>query len=335
MSLHSVPNSNNKRAYVVQAYHPNGGNYMAYHLARILNLDFDYNICVLTDDIQQLQHGPRQDIFEYNPVYPCKPISDATQLVSRNDLFICNPSYSHLNFGLKLSGLKIMYIQGFTTFTFLDRFFDKYVTVSQFVNSFIKNTYNLETHTIPPFIQDNILEPNEGITPWETREPGSLHLNLKGDLDQQAHLLSNLRSEIKARDSGVEAEIKWKKAMVATRVKLPHKALLAQIASARYFLTLSVAEGFGLVPLEAMAMGSTVMGFDGFGGRDYMKNGVNCSVRPYPDIAGLAEQIIQVVRNPKYAQQLALEGQLTAKKYTYAEFRKAWITEFKAILNVH
>ena len=52
----------------------------------------------------------------------------------------------------------------------------------------------------------------------------------------------------------------------------------------------SYAQGFGLMPLEAMAMGCTVVGFDGYGGRDYMRPDINCCVVPYPDIDGSPRQ---------------------------------------------
>src|SRR5207302_1108578 len=47
---------------------------------------------------------------------------------------------------------------------------------------------------------------------------------------------------------------------------MPQSELLSRLGSVRYLLTLSPVEGFGLVPLEAMAMGTLVVGYDGFGG---------------------------------------------------------------------
>ena len=37
-----------KTAYVVEGYIPNGGTYMAYHVARILHLDYHYDVRVVT-----------------------------------------------------------------------------------------------------------------------------------------------------------------------------------------------------------------------------------------------------------------------------------------------
>jgi glycosyltransferase involved in cell wall biosynthesis len=79
--------------------------------------------------------------------------------------------------------------------------------------------------------------------------------------------------------------------------KRPHRELMARIGQCRHLLTLSAAEGFGVVPLESVAMGTTVMGFDGLGGRDYMRPGINCAVTAYPGFEGLADRIVAVLGN--------------------------------------
>src|SRR5439155_21355896 len=108
----------------------------------------------------------------------------------------------------------------------------------------------------------------------------------------------------------------------------------AKIAGVRYFLTLSAAEGFGLVPLEAMAMGATVIGYDGFGGRQYMRAGDNCEVAPYPQIERVAELLIAAVADPQRSAQLAQRGTQTAAQYSYAAFRRAWIDELRSALGI-
>src|SRR5690349_3168968 len=58
--------SSTRRAFVVGAYLPNGGTYMAYHLGRILNLDFGLEIVVVTVGDESVDNG----IFHYNVRYP-------------------------------------------------------------------------------------------------------------------------------------------------------------------------------------------------------------------------------------------------------------------------
>ncbi|MGA7385613.1 MAG: glycosyltransferase [Methylocella sp.] len=130
----------------------------------------------------------------------------------------------------------------------------------------------------------------------------------------------------------IAAAIDWEGTVLQAHGNLPARELMRRIGAARYFLTLSLAEGFGLLPLEAMALGVTVVGFDGFGGRHYMQPGVNCAVCPYPDISGLADRIIVVMRDPAYAAALAQAGRRTAAEYSYERFRATWIAEFERAL---
>ncbi len=99
-------------------------------------------------------------------------------------------------------------------------------------------------------------------------------------------------------------------------------------------LVISPAEGFGLLPLEAMAMGATVVGFDGFGGLDYMRPGVNCAVAPYLDIESVAENLIAVIQSPEYGAKLAESGRATAKWHSYSKFRRSWVEEFNHFLGM-
>ena len=113
---------------------------------------------------------------------------------------------------------------------------------------------------------------------------------------------------------------------------MPHPALLSKLGAVRYFLTLSAAEGFGLVPLEAMAMGTMVVGYDGFGGRHYMRTGENCDVAPYPDIERVAELLIDATRTPGRSEEIAARGRTTAAQYSRESFRHSWIDEFRRVL---
>jgi len=320
-----------RKVYVVEAYVPNGGTYMAYHVARILHLDFGYEVYVLTDN-PDLDKGHAHGMFSYEPLFPCLPLSKASTIVRNQDVLICNPSFSAHNFGLKVRGMKIMYIQGFTTFSVLDRFFDYYVSVGNFTHNFLKNIYDLESTIIPAFLEDPPLESPAKQSPpeWSQRRPYSVTLNLKGEVSYL--LLSRLREILKTKDRNLEVSIDWDGAIKAAQKRKIHKDFISTIAASRYLLTLSVAEGFGLVPLEAMAVGTVVMGFDGFGGRDYMVTGKNCAVCPYPDVLGVAEQMIKVIGDTNYAQTLSALGIKTAARYNYKTFRKAWIAKLSRIL---
>jgi len=81
-----------------------------------------------------------------------------------------------------------------------------------------------------------------------------------------------------------------------------------------------------------MATGCTVVGYDGYGGRDYMRPGENCLAAPYPEIDRVAAELIAAVNDPARSADIARRGHETAQRYTYAAFRSAWIEEFARIL---
>ena len=317
--------SASRTVFVVNAYVPNGGTLMAYHMAVILHRDFGYEVCVLTD-----HQGPDHGIFLYDPVFETKPLADIDKLITARDILICNPSFSAYNFGLRFDCLKIMYVQGFTTYSLIDRFFDHYVSVSGFVRDFLQTTYGLSTRVIPPFVALGDQPPPPD---WRHRPEGSLVLNLKISNDLQTLLLDRIRQRMALIAPDIVSRIDWELALQMSADRVSHRGMLKRLGEARYLLTLAVGEGFGLVPLEAMGLGTTVLGFDGFGGRDYMRPNENCAVRAYPDIDGVADDLVWVFSDAEYAKSLAKKGQETAARYTYERFRQAWIEEFRQALS--
>ncbi len=320
--------SRNATAYVVGAYVPAGGGFMAYQLARILHLNLGHPVTVITTG----RESPDDGIFAYDIRFPSIPECAMEGAIAQDDILVCNPKFSDGLLGDRLGCFKLMYIQGFTTFKLLDMWFDHYVSVSGFVQDFVQSTYALETTVIPPFI---IGDDSTSIA-WDLRPANSFVIGLKGKSDGPRRLLARLRGVVRERAPEVEAGIDWEGSVLldSGADKIPQTELFSRLGRARYFLTLSVAEGFGLVPLEAMARGAVVLGFDGYGGREYMQPGVNCAVRPYPDIEGVADDLIAAVKTPGSVAGMGRAGQLTAAQFNYRRFRTAWVEEFSRAFGV-
>jgi len=286
---------------------------MAYHMARILHREFGYQgIGVSTGE------PPLPPIFDYDPVFPSITVDEMVATITDDDVLIANPAASNFHLGLRCRGRKIMYIQHFNTFSLLDCRFDLYVSVSEIVRRVISATYGIETAVIPPFIQAERFPP---APPWRERPPRSILVSLKWDMALQHLLLDRLRTLV-APSIALNDVLQG---------KLSQGELLARIGGSRHFLTLSVAEGFGLMPLEAMAMGTTVLGFDGYGGRDYMQPGINAGVAAYPDVEGLAKQIAEIIEDPVRGEAMAEAGRAMARAplYTYERFRTDWVEQFR------
>lgn len=300
------------RAFVVGACIANGGTLMAYHIGRILELDFGYQgiaVRVGTEQWDETRHA-------YDLKFPIVSIEEMEKTISDDDLMIVNPSFSRFHFGTRCPGRKISYVQGFNTFPLLDARLDRYVAVSGFVQNFLRQTYAIDAPVIPPFVERvDMPEPVD----WSQRPAQSVFTYVK-DCDGSAPLFFDRFKSI----VGSRATFHDSSAAMA----LPRRELLERIASSQYFLSLSAAEGFGLVPLEAMALGTVVVGFDGFGGRQYFEPGLNSAVIPYPRIEAAADNLLRLTEQPELAQRLSAAGRETAARYTYETFREAWCSFF-------
>ena len=309
------------RVFVIGAYLPNGGTVMAYHIGRILQIDFGIPAVAVT----LADESPETGTHVYDLRMPSVPVGDMERQITSRDILIVNPSFSPHQFGWRLPGTKICYVQDFKTFALLDRKFDHYVAVSNFVREFLRTVYALETDVIPPFID---LEKMPRVPAWAERPQNTVLPYRKGIPEVWDVSFAKITALVAERAPHIEiAEPLASHGVAQTE-------LFARIGNARYLLTLSAAEGFGLVPLEAMALGSAVIGYDAFGGRHYMRGGENCLVAPYPDIERVAELLIEAVGAPERSAAMAERGRLTASNYSYSEFRRAWKTHLSRVLKI-
>ena len=310
-----------ERVFVIGAYLPNGGTFMAYHLGRLLQRDFGLTAIAVQTADETADNG----IQEYDMRMPSVSIAEMERQITARDILIVNPSFSPHRFGGRLPGFKVCYVQGFNTFALLDLNFDCYVAVSDFVRNFLSAVYGLDVDVIPPFIDADAFPPAPA---WSDRPPADVLCYGKGDAESWNLSFDRLRDIVLSRTP----HVRFSEPLAAQG--RPRRELLSVIGRYRHFLTLSAAEGFGLVPLEAMAMGATVVGYDGFGGRHYMRDGENCAVAAYPHIDHVAAKLIDLIEHPDHALRLAEAGRDTAAAYSYDRFRNDWIGRFSRALGI-
>lgn len=309
------------RVYVVGAYVPNGGTYMAYHLGRLVQDEFGYAAVA----VRLARETHADGVQSYDTIFPAVSVRQMEEDIRPDDLLIANPSFSAFNFGLRLQCRKLMYIQGFNTFSVLDMAFDRYVCASDFVHGVMAQTYCLRASVIPPFIEAAQFPPPP---PWPDRPRNTVLVHQKGDAVLQKLLLDRVQSH--SRSAAVHIRFE-----PLAPAPLPQADFVRRLGQHRYLLTLAVTEGFGLVPLEAMAMGVVVVGFDGYGGRQYMQSGFNCLVSGYPDVDAVARNLVTSMQREADAQLMAEQARFCAAEFNYARFRAAWIAELKSFLPAH
>ena len=313
-----MPERKFDRVFVIGAYLPNGGTLMAYHLGRILERDFGIPAIAVTLGAEHADLG----IHHYDLRMPALGVEQMERQVTARDMLIVNPSFSPRQFGWRLPGFKLSYVQDFKTFALLDRKFDHYVAVSDFVGAFLRTVYDLDVAVIPPFVN---LDALPQVPAWQQRPPAVVLPYRKGMPEVWELSFARARELLAQRAPHIAL------AEPLDASGLPQRELHARIGAVRHLLMLSAAEGFGLVPLEAMALGTTVVGYDGFGGRHYMRDGENCFVAPYPQIDDVVQRLVSAVGDPVRSERVAGAGRLAAQAYSYAEFRLRWIAELERV----
>ncbi len=307
------------RVFVAGALLPTGGAYMAYHLGRLLHLYFGYELF----DIGILP--VKRPMFTYDIPAQTVTVSQMEAMIGPDDLIVLSPVFSHFLFGLRLPGRKIMYVQGFQTFALMDCHCDLYVSVSATVQRYLNAVYGMATPVIPAFIQLQRMPPAR---PWHERPPGSALVYTKQVSPLQRVLMDELGQKLKT--LAPEADL----SDVLTSPGLTHGEFMNRLGGVRYFVNLSLAEGFGLVPLEAMAMGALVTGVDGLGGGDYLRPRENCLTGSVRDLRTLPEVVAEAFTDEELAGACAAQGRETAQRYGHKPFKAAWLEQFSQFLNV-
>ncbi len=82
-------------------------------------------------------------------------------------------------------------------------------------------------------------------------------------------------------------------------------------------------EGFGLLPLEAMARGVAVVLTRCGGVSEYARHGVNCLMAEPGDVESLKHHILVLAESGSLRQELSLSGMNTAKEFTVDRFLRA------------
>jgi len=117
---------------------------------------------------------------------------------------------------------------------------------------------------------------------------------------------------------------------------LNDKDFAAEMRSSRITVNLSYWEGFGLTTCEAMACGSYVIGFHGFGGREFMRPEFSCPVET-GDVIAVAEAIERVIAEDSLDEQWCQSrGQLASafvfEQYSLEKERESVVSAYRHLL---
>jgi teichuronic acid biosynthesis glycosyltransferase TuaC len=115
--------------------------------------------------------------------------------------------------------------------------------------------------------------------------------------------------------------------------RLQHQDALKELARADIFCMPSWQESFGVVYLEAMALGKPAIGCKGQGAEDIIRNGSDGLLVPPRDQASLAETLKKLLQNPEFAITLGNNAKLRACQFTWERNVKAYMEVYHSILS--
>jgi glycosyltransferase involved in cell wall biosynthesis len=107
---------------------------------------------------------------------------------------------------------------------------------------------------------------------------------------------------------------------------------LKKLSSTQYLLNICIAEGFGLVPLEAMSRGVVVIGLDALGGKDYFIRNHNSITYNFKEIKKFVADFAVAHKKIDSVQTISLNAIQTSAKYNYENFYAAWKNQLQIIL---
>lgn len=108
---------------------------------------------------------------------------------------------------------------------------------------------------------------------------------------------------------------------------IPHEELMGFYRKADVFVLPTLADGFGMVISEAMAMGVPVITTMNSGGPDIITHQENGFLIPADDIAVLAQQMTWCFQHPHQLREIGYRALDTAKAYPWSMFRKKLMEE--------
>jgi starch synthase len=100
----------------------------------------------------------------------------------------------------------------------------------------------------------------------------------------------------------------------------PHQQVLAEMAAHDVFVFPSLFEGFGLVLLEAMAMGLPVVTTEHTAGPDLIRDGVEGFIVPIRSSAAIAEKLELLLRDPLRRSDMSECARLRAREFSWETY---------------
>lgn len=284
---------------------------MAYEVAQIVARLIDGSVVVCDE-----QTAAASDNFTYSGTATFSTTAEFLEEHTADDLLVINPSFQAPLYSLKTRCRTISYVQGYKTFWHLDPCLDLYVSASRFIADCIRVNDRKETRVIHPFLPGPLPPPSLAFA--EKTHLGCV--NQKGNVGM-SQAIGKMMREQSRRYPELDAQTEGDRT-----------TLLEQYARSSIFFTGVVADGFGLMPLEAMHHGCIVVGLDAHGSADYLRYGENSFCLNFERFRELPGLLDEIAGRLDTLQSISDEGRRTAAGFTYEKFEARWTEVLREFL---
>ncbi len=218
---------------------------------------------------------------------------------------------------------------------------------SENVRAKVADAYGLDSRklrvvhlAVPP--RRRSLEPREGGRPILLFAGGNFQRKGVGTILRALPLLSQRWRDIQLRVLGNDHSARQMaglatKLRVARRVSFlgwrPWHEVMREMERASLFVMPSWEEGFGLVFLEAMQVGTPVIGGDAGGTREVITDGINGFLVPPGDHHALADRIARVLESTEVRESLVEGGKATVQRFTPQDLAEATLGAYREALD--
>ena len=114
---------------------------------------------------------------------------------------------------------------------------------------------------------------------------------------------------------------------------ISHSEMLKKMAVCDIFILPSYDEAFGVVYLEAMSFKKPVIGTEGEGIEDIIKDGENGLLIKPRDVASIVEKLELLIRSPKLRNELGIKGFNSIKNLTWENNAREMIKIYERLIS--
>jgi hypothetical protein len=294
---------------------PSWGIGLLYHHVRLLR-QAGYEACVLH------QRRPFRLSWMATDV-PIRYLDDRAVVLRREDLLVIPEVLAHQAPALSLPGRRVVFVQGSyliqpgarEAIDYRALGYEAAIAVLPHVRDIVRDHHGLEAVIVPPFIADYFLADAAAVE--RPREPVVLLVS-KPEYRRAGYFDVEIVSALLRRQLSGSNARGWRLEELTGRT---HVQTAEAMQRAALLVNLNTLEAFNTTVPEAMAAGCIPICYEAFGGRDFLRPGVNAFVFPNNHVYPLVNELLSLMREYD-ARQPELRALRRAGRETAGRFRE-------------